>query len=310
MASMTVASVQFELRAESSPEQFLAHVEDVVAEASGRGAEVVLLPELASTGLLGAIDAHPVTVETISTDYWETLPTFTDAIVAHLVVLARRFEITIVGGSHNRLADDGTLRNTAYVVHPDGRVESQDKVHLTPQEHQLGALGGDTLLVTQIGPFTAGVLICADIQFPELSRYLVSHGVDLIFCPSLTWNRRGVHRVRTGCQARAMENQLFVVMAPLVGSSGLPIDAPMYAVGRAIVAAPVDRTFGLNDGILAEADGPGEQLVIATLDRDLLEASRAKPEAPGLALRRLELYATLATSSTELSTVQGEDPTA
>lgn len=290
MASLTVAAVQLALEAERSVDDFLTHLDSLVGRAAARGAEVVLFPELASTGLLGSITDHAVTTETVASDFWRVLPRYTDAIVEALRVMAKQHGVTVIGGSHNRLASDGTLRNTAYVVHSDGRVETQDKTHLTPQEHDLGAIGGDQLLVTTVGPFTAGVLICADIQYPELSRYLVGRGVELIFCPSLTWNRRGVHRVRTGCQARAIENQLYVVMSPLVGTSGLPIDAPMHAVGRALVTAPVDRNVGINDGILAIASDDQEQIVVTTLDRDLLLASREKPEAPGLALRRLDLF--------------------
>ncbi|MGW5715260.1 nitrilase-related carbon-nitrogen hydrolase [Amycolatopsis sp. NPDC003865] len=285
--------MQLALRAESTVDGFVARLDGLVGKAAAQGAGVVVFPELASTGLLASITDHTVTTATVSADYWTVLPTFTDAIAEAARRMAEEHQIVVVGGSHNRLAGDGSLRNTAFVAHPDGRVELQDKIHLTPQEHDLGAVGGDELLVTSVGPFTAGVLICADIQFPELSRYLVHRGVDLIFCPSLTWNRRGVHRVRTGCQARAIENQLYVVMSPLVGHNGLPADAPMYAVGRAVVAGPVDKTVGVNDGILAAAESDGEQIVFATLDHDLLLASRAEPEAPGLALRRLDLYDTL-----------------
>jgi predicted amidohydrolase len=285
--------VQFALRAEPTVEAFLQHVGELAREAAGAGAEVVLFPELASTGLLGAIDDHEVTTSTISRDYWDRLPAHTEAIVHGLTTLARELGIVIVGGSHNRLAEDGSLRNTAYVFHPGGRVESQDKIHLTPQEHALGARGGDELLVTRMGPFTVGVLICADIQFPELSRHLVRRGVDLILCPSLTWNRRGVHRVRTGCEARAIENQLYVVMSPLVGHSGLPVDAPMHAVGRAVVTTPVDKTVGINDGTLALADDDSEQVLVVDLDHDLILASRANPEAPGLTLQRPDLYEAL-----------------
>jgi predicted amidohydrolase len=293
MASLTVATAQFALRAEATVEEFLAHLASLVERAAAQGAAVVVFPELASTGLLASITDHDVTTSTIVSDYWKVLPAYTDTIVAALRDIARQQQVVVVGGSHNRLAADNSLRNTAYVVHPDGRVESQDKVHLTPQEHDLGAAGGDKLLVTSVGPFTAGVLICADIQFPELSRYLVHRGVDLIFCPSLTWNRRGVHRVRTGCQARAIENQLYVVMSPLVGHNGLPLDAPMHATGRALVTGPVDKTIGVNDGVLAAAQDSAEQLVVTSLDHDLLMASRARPEAPGLALRRLDLYDSL-----------------
>jgi predicted amidohydrolase len=293
MTDLSVATVQFALRAEPTVEAFLAHTRESVEQAVAQGAEVVLFPELASTGLLGSINDHEVTTASVAADYRHVLTGYAQSIADGLIRLAAAHGVVIVGGSHNRTAEDGSLRNTAYVAHPDGRLELQDKIHLTPQEHALGVRGGDELLVTKLGPFTAGVLICADIQFPELSRHLVHRGVDLILCPSLTWNRRGVHRVRTGCQARAIENQLYVVMSPLVGDSGLPSDAPLYAVGRALVTGPVDRTVGVNDGVLAVAETAHEQVIVQTLDHDLLTASRAEPEAPGLALRRLDLYAKL-----------------
>jgi len=294
MASLTVATVQFELRQEKTVDDFLDHMAQLVDSAAAQGAEVVLFPELASTGLLGTIDDHDVTTTTITDDYWKVLPTYADAIVGGLRAMAREHSIVVAGGSHNRLAEDGSLRNTAYLAYPDGRVLLQDKTHLTPQEHALGARGGDELLIARLGPFTAGMLICADIQYPELSRYLVHRGVDLILCPSLTWNRRGVHRVKTGCQARAIENQLFVVMSPLVGNNGLPLDAPMHAVGRALVTGPVDKTVGIHDGVLAHARSGEEQVLVHALDHDLLLASRAHPEAPGLGLRRLDLFENLA----------------
>lgn len=287
---LNVASIQFELRAERSIDAFLDHLNDYVMRAAGKGADVVVFPELASTGLLGSIEDHKVTSHTITQDYWEVLAPMAGVIEDGVRRLAVESGITVLGGSHNRIAEDGSLRNTAFLAHSDGRVEYQDKIHLTPQEHDLGLKGGDDLLVTRLGPFTAGVLICADIQFPELSRYLLAQGVDLILCPSLTWNRRGVHRVKTGCQARAMENQLFVVMSPLVGSDGLPWDGPMYAKGRALAAGPVDKILGVNDGLLGMVDGDGETMLMVELDRRLLAASRENPEAPGLRLQRPDVY--------------------
>jgi predicted amidohydrolase len=267
----------------------------LVAQAAAAQADVIVLPELASTGLLASLGGHTVTTATVTDDYHHGLTRLTEGIVGGLARMASEHGVVVVGGSHNRRADDGSLRNTAYIAHPDGRVETQDKIHLTPPEHAMGTRGGDELLVTTIGSFTVGLLICADIQFPELSRALVERGVELIFCPSLTWNRRGVHRVRIGGQARAMENQIYVVMSPLIGHSGLPADKPLYAIGRAFAAGPVDRTIGRNDGILAEATTEDEEIVFVGLDRDLLLASRAEPESPGLALRRLDLYPKLLT---------------
>ncbi|MEU1595157.1 nitrilase-related carbon-nitrogen hydrolase [Streptomyces sp. NPDC005708] len=295
MSSLTLALTAFELRAERTVADYLEHTDTLTAQAAVQGAGVIVFPELASTGLLASAPGM-VTSAAISRAYWEHLTSLTDEIVAGHAEQARRHGITVLAGSHNHLASDGTLRNTAFLVHPDGSVETQDKIHLTPQEHQLGTTGGDSLLVTKVGPFTAAILICADVQFPELARHLVERGVELIFCPSLTWNRRGIHRVRTGALARAMENQLYVAMSPLVGSSGLPTDAPMHAVGTPFVAAPVDKTFGYNDGILAAGDLSTDGLLLATVDRQQLLASRARPEVPGLALRRPELYGRLAAS--------------
>lgn len=293
MRTLRVAVAQFELRPEKSVDQFLEHVEDVVHDAAAGGAELVVLPEFASTGLLSSISDHTVTTETITSDYWNVLPGFTEAIVSGLVAIAERFSITVLGGSHTRVTEDGSLRNTAFLVHPDRRVETQDKIHLTPPELEMGASGGDELLVTSIGPFTVGVLVCADIQFPELSRWLVARGVNLLLNPSLTWNRRGMNRVRIGCQARAAENQWYVLMSPLVGSDGLPEDAPIYTTGRALITAPIDRNIGFNDGILAVLDHDDEGLLFAELDLDAIERSRETPEPPGLKLRNLELFARL-----------------
>lgn len=295
MTTLKVALVQFRLQREPSLEHFLHHVEEIVAEAARLEADLVVLPELASTGLLASL-GHEVTVATVADDYRHGLASYYEDIVDGLTRFAAMYGLVVVGGSHNRTAEDGSLRNTAVIVHPDGTIHSQDKLHLTPPEHAMGTQGGDDLLLTQIGPFTAGVLICADIQFPELSRWLVDRDVDLIICPSLTWNRRGAHRVRLGCQARAMENQAYVVMSPVVGHSGLPVDGPLYAVGRALAAGPVDKLFGHNDGILVQSDTDEETVLLVDLDLAQLHASRATPETPGLALRRPDLYEQLIAS--------------
>lgn len=290
MTTLHVAMVQFELRKEPTFEQHISTMERLVREAVEGGAELIVFPEFSSTGLLGTITDRPVIGRKVGEEYRNYLAPMFPMIVERVSELAQQFKVTILGGSHNRIASDNTLRNTAILAHPNGKVEFQDKMHLTPPEHEMGALGGTELLITKVGDFTAGVLICADIQYPELSRYLVDHGVELIICPSLTWNRRGVHRVKTGCMARAMENQVYVVMSPLVGSNGLPEDAPMYAVGKSVATTPVDKTFGLNDGLLALSDSEGEHILYATLDRELLLQSREKPETPGLKLQRPELY--------------------
>ena len=293
---LRVAAVQLELRAEADLERFATHVSTVVGQAADAGAELVVLPELASTGLLASDpDAASLRVADVPAAYRRIFPPCVEPIADLLREMATTRGISVLGGSHYRRAADGTYRNTALLAHADGRVERQDKLHLTPQEQAMGTTPGDEVLVTRVGPATVAVQICADVEFPEVSRHLALQGVDLILCPSLTWNRRGAQRIRYSTHARALENQLFVVTAPLVGSCGIPADGAIHGTGTALVASPIDRTFGLDDGVVAEhADTRAEGMVVADLELDLIAASRARPEPPGLSNVRPELYARLA----------------
>jgi predicted amidohydrolase len=89
MARLTVAAVQFELRAERNLDGYVEHVDRLVGRAADAGAELVVFPELASTGLLGSITSHEVTRASIASDYWNVLPRLTDGIVDAAVASAR-----------------------------------------------------------------------------------------------------------------------------------------------------------------------------------------------------------------------------
>jgi predicted amidohydrolase len=292
MTSLRVATVQFDLRAEASFDSFAFHLTSIVERAVAEGAELVVLPELVTTGLLathpGAASLGPADV---AGAYRAVFPPLAEPFSELLHALTTRTGTTILGGSHFRRSDDGTFRNTAYLAHPDGRVEQQDKLHLTPQEQAMGLTPGDDVLVTTIGPARAAVQICADIEFPEINRVLGLRGVEVVLCPSLTWNTRGAHRVRYGAHARAMENQFYVVTSPLVGSSGLPAGRAIHGTGYAMVTGPIDRRSGLDDGVVAaHPDTRTEGMVVADLDLDLVAQSRADPEPPGLSNIRPDLY--------------------
>jgi predicted amidohydrolase len=252
----------------------------------------VVLPELVTTGLLATHpDAASLGPADVAEAYRAVFPPLTDQLQDLVRTLATRSGTTILGGSHFRRAADGTYRNTAVLAHPDGRVEHQDKLHLTPQEQDMGLTPGDDVLVTMVGPARTAIQICADIEFPEINRLLALRGVELVLCPSLTWNTRGAHRVRYGAHARAMENQLFVVTSPLVGSSGLPAGRAIHGTGYAMVTGPIDRRSGLDDGVVvAHPDTRTEGRVVADLDLDVIADSRAAPEPPGLSNIRPDLY--------------------
>lgn len=307
---LTVAAVQFDLRAESALEAFLSHLESVIDEAARAGGQVVVLPELVTTGLLASHPrAEQLTVAELGDAYRTVFPDYDEAYGEKLRVLATAKGIWIAGGSNWRRAKDGTHRNTAFLVHPDGRLDRQDKLHLTPPEKELGTTPGERLMIATIESVRVAILICADIEFPELTRHLACHGVELVLCPSLTWNTRGANRVRYASLARAFENQLFVATAPMIGSSGLPHTRPLHCKGQAFVACPNDRVFGRNDGVLSITDRAGEEAVtVARLDFGQLAESRANPEPPGLSNIRPELYASLETVTDEVGAATAITP--
>ncbi|NKX56679.1 nitrilase-related carbon-nitrogen hydrolase [Arthrobacter mobilis] len=295
MSRLRIATAQFALRAEPSLEVFGEHVASVVAEAAAARAQVVLLPELVTTGLLASHpDPEALAPSRVDEVYRSLFPRIANDYVDLMSGIAQQFGIVIAGASHFRQLPDGSLRNTGYYFHPDGQVDTQDKLHLTPPERAMGISPGDTVTQVRIDGFPTALQICADIEFPEVSRELALQGVELILAPSLTWNSRGANRVRYGAHARAMENQLYVAVSPLVGSNGLPHGGALHCTGYALVTTPLDRTFGLNDGVLAaHADTRQEGIVIADLDSSLVSASRDNPEPPGLKFIRPAFYESL-----------------
>lgn len=182
--------------------------------------------------------------------------------------VARKHRMTILAGTHNI----GT--NTAALFLPSGERLLQHKIHLIPSETDEEPLitAGSELLVV---PFAHGKLattICYDVEFPELTRAAVKAGVNLLLCPSWTEKADGFHRVRYCAHARAVENQLFLVHAPLVGSFA-PWGVNENACGSAAILAPSDPAFPAT-GVLSEGPWSEAALVTAVVDFKLLETVR------------------------------------
>ncbi|KAA2281357.1 acyltransferase, partial [Clostridioides difficile] len=102
---------------------------------------------------------------------------------------------------------------------PDGRIARQDKIHITPTEVQEWNMApGDGLEVFDTDKGRIAMLTCYDIEFPEIVRMAKAKGADVIFCPSCTDDRHGFYRVRYTSHARAVENQVYVVLTGTVGN--------------------------------------------------------------------------------------------
>jgi predicted amidohydrolase/predicted N-acetyltransferase YhbS len=282
--SVRLATVQLQARAVENFAEFVKNVEYFVDVAADYRSDFVVFPELFTMSLLSFEKGQLSPMEAIDRMTEHRAP-----IVAELSRMALRYNINIVGGSHPTRTEDGSIQNVAYVCLRDGSVHSQEKIHPTPNEAYWWKIKGGSsvdVIQTDIGP--VGVLICYDSEFPELARRLVDEGARIIFVPFCTDNRQGYMRVRYCAQARAIENQCFVVLSGNVGN--LPgVDNMDVQYAQSCILTPCDFPFA-RDGIAAEASENIETLTIADVNLADLTWARAEGTVRNLADRRFDLY--------------------
>jgi predicted amidohydrolase len=253
---------------------------------------LLLLPELTCLGLLwGDPAAGETTVPAVAELYRRRLTPLFHDYCETLREIARGHRIAVAGASFWHV-EDGHGRNSAFVALPDGTLLRRDKLHPTRPEQAIDTSGGTEISAFDLAGVRLGMAICYDVQFPELTRHLVAEGIEVLLVPSLT-TTRGAWRVRHSAHARAVENQIYVCVSPIVGDLGIPVDYPVVATGGAFVACPIDNRFGIADGTYARAASDQESLLHVTLDLARLRLSRAKAEIRQLADRRPDLYARL-----------------
>jgi predicted amidohydrolase len=282
--SVRIATCQFQARAVASFEEFIRNVEYFVEVASDYRADFIVFPELFTLQLLAFEKAKLTPMEAI-----DRLTEHTPKLSAELSRMALRYNINVIGGSHPTRTDDGDIQNVTYVCLRDGSVHAQEKVHPTPNERYWWKVkGGDRIdaIQTDCGPI--GVLICYDSEFPELARRLADEGARIIFVPFCTDSRQGYLRVRYCSQARAIENQCYVVLSGNVGN--LPnVDNMDIQYAQSCILTPCDFPFA-RDGIAAEASENVETLTISDLNLADLTWARAEGTVQNLADRRFDLY--------------------
>jgi predicted amidohydrolase len=277
-----VSAVQYHLHTISSFDQFASQVEHYIKTAQEFGSDFILFPEFFTTQLLSIGDesgkALPI----------NELPKFTEKYIELFKKMASETGMHIIGGTHV-LERQGKLYNVAHLFYPDGRVEEQAKIHITPTEvEEWNMSAGDGLRVFDTDKGRIAMLTCYDIEFPEIVRMAKAKGADVIFCPSCTDDRHGFHRVRYTSHARAIENQIYVVLTGTVGS--LPtVDFMRGNFGQAVVITPNDVPFP-PQGIMVQGEINDDMIVTADLDLDLLYEVREKGSVTTWRDRRIDLY--------------------
>ena len=284
--SVRVASVQYQQRRIKSFEEFASHVEYFTDIAADYSADFVTFPELITLQLLSIENEELSPVDTI-----RKLSHYTPQVKEPFSHLAVHYNINIIAGSHPTEQPNGDIHNVCYVCLRDGSIHEREKLHPTPSERNVWNItGGDSAATVQTDCGPIGVMICYDSEFPEVARHLVDQGALILFVPFCTDVREGYLRVRYCSQARAIENQCYVVLSGNVGN--LPgVNNFDIQYGQSCILTPSDFPFA-RDGIAADSTPNIETVLFADLRLESLARARNAGAVQNLKDRRFDLYET------------------
>ncbi|MDX1908327.1 MAG: bifunctional GNAT family N-acetyltransferase/carbon-nitrogen hydrolase family protein [Bacteroidia bacterium] len=277
-----IGVVQWQMRHFDGLDALMEQVEFFIDAVSGYQADFIIFPELFNAPLMTEFN-HLGEAQAI-----RELAQFTEEIRDRFCTLAVSYNINIIAGSMPTL--DGTrLLNTSYLCRRDGGWDVYHKIHITPAERRAwGMVGGDRVKVFDTDCGKIGIQICYDVEFPEVSRLYAQQGMQILFVPFLTDTRNAYNRVRRTAQARAVENECYVVIAGSVGN--LPrVNNMDIQYAQSAIFSPSDFSFPA-DAINAEATPNTEMIVIGDINLELLKELHEFGSVQTRKDRRTDLY--------------------
>jgi predicted amidohydrolase len=262
MTKLKISLAQIDVKL-GKPQENLAAVSRFAQQAADQGADVLVLPELWSTGY----DLENAAVYAANLD---------EGVFAETAVLARQYNLCIIGSCLSNLGD-GKIGNTAVFINKDGTILAHySKIHLfrLMDEHQF-LTAGEKLAFAETPWGKMALSICYDLRFPELFRQYALAGCVLTFIPA-EWPHPRLEHWQTLLRARAIENQMVIVACNRVGrSKGTDF------CGHSCIIDPW--------GEVLVAGGENEELLLAEVDLERVTAVRGT--IPVFKDRRPAIYA-------------------
>ncbi len=227
-AAIQVAPVAGPLTAEtigSNVDKCIALVERCVDET---GAELVVLPETATTGFSPGVSAG---------ELWELVDVVPGDITLPLLRVASQLAIHLVFGTYERGPEPGTVYNTAVIVGPGGDVlGTYRKTHLFAGEsvaHGGWVTPGDAASVVRTELGSIGLMICFDGDEPELARVTAVRGAEIICRPSALLRSADIWELTN--RARAYDNHVYVIGANATGTD----PGGHHYFGNSMIVTPI-----------------------------------------------------------------------
>src|SRR4029077_11822950 len=219
---MKVAVAQISCSLED-PEANLLKVRDFTRRAKDQlDAELIVFPEMTDTG-------YSMPVIRANANHWKS------GFVPGLQEIARKLSIAIVAGVSER--DSPSIYNSQVLIDQEGNIAGKyRKTHLyavAPVEEQTCFAAGNSFASFALGDLRFGFSICYDLRFPEIYRKLVSEQNVGAFLISSAWPFPRDEHFRVLAQARAIENQSYVIASNRVGK-----DDELWFCGNSAIIDP------------------------------------------------------------------------
>ena len=277
-----VCAVQYMMRIIGDFQDFADQCAYFVDVASDYKCDFIAFPEMFTTQLLSFVRVKR------PAEAMRALSEFTPRYLNLFTKLAIKHNINIVGGSHLAIENEN-LHNISFLFRRDGTIGKQYKIHVTPGERRWwGVKPGQRVEVFDTDKGKIAILICYDIEFPELSRIAVRKGANIIFVPFNTDERRAYLRIRYCSHARCIENGIYVVIAGCVGNLPSVQNLDIHYAQSSILT-PSDIPFQ-RDGVAAECAANTETMIFQDLDLRLLKLHKSEGSVLTWQDRRSDLY--------------------
>lgn len=259
---MRIALYQM-MSADRAVAETIGVLDQVCADATQGGADLIIFPEMALTGY------------NIGADRIRQLAEPSDGpMVQSLIDMARRYDIGILCGFPEIAG--GRVFNAAVLIDASGKVLAVcRKVHLFGEVDRVAFSAADTLCpLVKFNDWSVGLAICYDVEFPELIRTYARAGAEAVLVP--TANMLPYTGVATRVvPTRAEENEIYVAYANRVG-----VEGAFEYCGLSCVTGP--------DGIDVARGGSDDEMIFADLSKD--EIARVRKSLSHLKDLRNDLY--------------------
>ena len=266
-----IALAQYPIYQHASAQAWKASVISWIEEAVSQNAQVLVFPEYGSLEITSLFSKELLAdLKGQISEIGKYLEDFKNLYSEQ----AQKHEVYILAPSLP-IEMNGKFINRAYFFNPNGKMAYQDKLSMTRfEDEKWGISSGDPVLyVFNTAYGKMGISICFDSEFPQYAYELAQKEAHLLIVPSCTESQWGLSRVHIGSQARALENQMYVVTSSTVGDA-LWSEAVDRNTGQAAVFGPADLGFPA-DGVVARGELNKPSWIFEMIDLSKIKTVRS-----------------------------------